>query len=171
MTPGGPSSPRSTTAPLRSEAVVRRVGSAIALGLLGDGEQLPAETELATLLNVSTVTLREALAELRQLGLVETRRGRGGGSFVRSRDDALAELADARLAELGTTDLRELGDVHGAVAAAAARLAAARASAHEIARLRRPRRPAGAGGVRRRRSAGSTAGTTSSSPPARSRCG
>ncbi|MGY1618952.1 FadR/GntR family transcriptional regulator [Geodermatophilus sp. SYSU D00691] len=121
---------------LRSEAVVRRVGSAIALGLLGDGEQLPTETDLATMLNVSTMTLREALAELRGLGLVETRRGRGGGSFVRARDDVLGALADTRLAELGTTDLRELGDVHGAVAAAAARLAATRASRTEIARLR-----------------------------------
>src|SRR5918911_4338482 len=64
---------------LRSEAVVRRVGSAIALGLLADGEQLPTETDLATMLKVSTVTLREALAELRKLGLVQTRRGRGGG--------------------------------------------------------------------------------------------
>lgn len=121
---------------LRSETVVRRVGSAIALGLLGDGEQLPAETELATMLNVSTVTLRDALAELRELGLVETRRGRGGGSFVRARDDALAELAETRLAELGTTDLRELGDAHTAIAATAARLAAARASIREIGRLR-----------------------------------
>ena len=55
---------------------------------------------------------------------------------MRSRDDALDKLADSRLAEVGTTDLRELGDVHGAVAAAAARLAAARASAPEISRLR-----------------------------------
>ena len=121
---------------LRSEAVVRRVGSAIALGLLADGEQLPTETDLATMLKVSTVTLREALAELRKLGLVETRRGRGGGSFARSRDDVLAGLADARLTELGTTDLRELGDVHSAAAAATARLAASRASRTEIARLR-----------------------------------
>ncbi|MGY1742259.1 MULTISPECIES: FadR/GntR family transcriptional regulator [unclassified Blastococcus] len=120
----------------RSEAVVRRVGSAIALGLLGDGEQLPAEADLAPLLNVSTVTLRDALAELRGLGLVETRRGRGGGSFVRARDDVLAELAGARLARLGTADVRDLGDVHAAVAAAAARLAAGRASPREIARLR-----------------------------------
>ncbi|MBP2328189.1 DNA-binding FadR family transcriptional regulator [Kibdelosporangium banguiense] len=121
---------------LRSEAVVRRVGSAIALGLLSDGEQLPAETDLATMLNVSTVTLREALSDLRKLGLVETRRGRGGGSFVCLRDDALTELADARLAQLGTTDLRELGDMHAAIAAAAAGLAADRASRTEIARLR-----------------------------------
>jgi DNA-binding FadR family transcriptional regulator len=121
---------------LRSEAVARRVGSAIALGLLGDGEQLPSEAELAIQLNVSTVTLREALAELRKLGLVDTRRGRGGGSFVRSRDDALAQLSATRLAELGTTDLRELGDEHAAVAGTAARLAASRASVGEIARLR-----------------------------------
>jgi len=120
----------------RSEAVARRVGSAIALGLLGDGEQLPAEAELATMLNVSTVTLREALAYLRELGLVETRRGRGGGSFVRSRDDVLTELADGRLTELATTDLRELGEAHGAVSAAAARLAASRASPREVHRLR-----------------------------------
>jgi DNA-binding FadR family transcriptional regulator len=76
------------------------------------------------------------LAELRKLGLVETRRGRGGGSFVQARDDVMAQLAEARLSELGTTDLRELGDTHGAVAAAAARLAASRASRTEIARLR-----------------------------------
>ncbi len=121
---------------LRSEAVVRRMASAIALGLLGDGEQLPTETDLATMLNVSTMTLREALAELRNLGLVDTRRGRGGGSFVRSREDVLAELADTRLAGLGTVDLRELGDVHAAVASASARLAASRASTVEVARLR-----------------------------------
>lgn len=121
---------------LRSEAVVRRVGSAIGLGLLGDGEQLPAEADLATMLNVSTTTLREALAELRGVGLVQTRRGRGGGSFVRARDDVLTGLAEARLGELGTTDLRELGDTHAAVAAASARLAATRASRTEIARLR-----------------------------------
>ncbi|HZG91982.1 MAG TPA: FCD domain-containing protein, partial [Pseudonocardia sp.] len=97
---------------------------------------LPTEADLATMLNVSTVTLREALSELRKLGLVRTRRGRGGGSFVRSRDDVLSQLADDRLAELGTADLRELGDVHLAVASAAARLAASRASRTEIARLR-----------------------------------
>src|SRR5687768_10641430 len=66
----------------RREVVARRLGGAIALGLIGDGEQLPSELELATSLNVSTVTLRDALADLRARGLVVTRRGRGGGSFV-----------------------------------------------------------------------------------------
>jgi DNA-binding FadR family transcriptional regulator len=120
----------------RREVIARRLGGAIALGLIGDGEQLPSEQELATSLNVSTVTLRDALADLRARGLVVTRRGRGGGSFVRSSADALAELSRERHAELAATDLRELGDVHGAVAGAAARLAAERASTREVERLR-----------------------------------
>lgn len=120
----------------RSEAVARRLGSAIALGLIEDGEQLPSESQLAATLNVSTVTLRDALAELRSRGLVETRRGRGGGSFVRMSQSSLADLSRDRLAEVGTSDLRELGDMHAMVAGSAARLAAERASPTEQARLR-----------------------------------
>ncbi len=121
---------------VRSEAVVRRLGGAICLGLIGDGEQLPAESSLATSLNVSTMTLREALSDLRERGLVVTRRGRGGGSFVRARDDALSDLTRARLQSLGLIELRELGDIQATVSGAAARLAAERASEPEVARLR-----------------------------------
>jgi len=119
----------------RSEAVVRRLGSAIALGLIADGEQLPAESELATSLGVATVTLREALSDLRRRGLVQTRRGRGGGSFVRVSEPALTALTKRRVRELGSTDLRELGEFHAAVAGTAARLAAERATSAEIDRL------------------------------------
>ncbi len=120
----------------RSEAVARRLGSAIALGIIVDGEQLPSEAHLAALLNVSTVTLRDALADLRARGLVDTRRGRGGGSFVRASEDALTELSLGRLREIGSTELRELGDIRAAVGGTAARLAADRATASEIVRLR-----------------------------------
>jgi len=119
----------------RSEAVVRRLGSAIALGLIADGEQLPAESDLATSLGVATVTLREALSDLRRRGLVETRRGRGGGSFVRVFEPALTALTQRRVRELGSADLRELGEFHAAVAGTAARLAAERATSAEMERL------------------------------------
>ena len=137
----------------RSEAVVRRLGSAIALGLIADGEQLPAEAELATSLGVATVTLREALSDLRRRGLVETRRGRGGGSFVRvSETGAVRRCPGAACGSWATTDLRELGEFHAAVAGTAARLAAERASgrrdrptvghSRQVRRRRRRRRPA-----------------------------
>src|SRR5262245_49335985 len=74
----------------RAEAVTARLVDAITLGLLVDAERLPSEAELATRLGVSTVTVREALVALRQRGLVETRRGRGGGSFVRAPAEASA---------------------------------------------------------------------------------
>jgi DNA-binding FadR family transcriptional regulator len=76
----------------RREAVARRLGGAIALGLLGDGEQLPS--------------------------------------------DGLSALSRERLTEMGVSDLREIGDLHVAVAGTAARLAAERASEAEIERLR-----------------------------------
>jgi GntR family transcriptional regulator, transcriptional repressor for pyruvate dehydrogenase complex len=122
-------------APGRAEEVVLRVGRAIQLGLLTDGEQLPPETEFAGQLGVSAMTLREALAMLRQQGLVETRRGRTGGTFVR-RPAAphLGPLRD-RLRAMTADELRDLTDEQSAVSGAAARLAATRASTASVRRL------------------------------------
>ncbi len=64
------------------ESTVEQLATAIRLGVFTDGEQLPPERELAERLGVSRSTLREAIAALRDSGLVTTRRGRGGGSVV-----------------------------------------------------------------------------------------
>ena len=49
---------------------------------VGLGEKLPPENQIAKMLNVSSVTVREALKELETEGLIEKRRGIYGGSFV-----------------------------------------------------------------------------------------
>jgi DNA-binding FadR family transcriptional regulator len=121
----------------RVDAVVDRLTRVIDLGLIGDGEQLPPETELAAQLGVSTVTLREGLAVLRQQGLLETRRGRTGGSFVRARPRSIASRVRSRLAAMSTHELRDIGDLHVAIAGATARLAAERAGADQIERIGR----------------------------------
>lgn len=121
----------------RVDAVVDRLTRVIDLGLIGDGEQLPPETELAAQLGVSTVTLREGLAVLRQQGLLETRRGRTGGSFVRARPRSIASRVRSRLAAMSTHELRDVGDLHVAIAGATARLAAERAGADQIERIGR----------------------------------
>jgi GntR family transcriptional repressor for pyruvate dehydrogenase complex len=64
------------------EATVEQLATAIRLGVFTDGEQLPPERELAERLGVSRNTLREAIAALRDSGLVQTRRGRGGGTAI-----------------------------------------------------------------------------------------
>lgn len=66
------------------EVTVERLAQSIRLGVLSDGQRLPPERELADTFGVSRVTLREAIKALRDVGLVESRRGRGGGTFVMS---------------------------------------------------------------------------------------
>ncbi|WP_210730126.1 GntR family transcriptional regulator [Streptomyces sp. S816] len=121
----------------RVDTVVRRLGDAIELGLLADGEQLPGESELAGQLGVSTVTLREALMALRQQGLLITRRGRGGGSFVSLPELPAEERLRTRLRGWSTEELRDLGDHWAALSGAAARLAAQRTEPEDLIQLRR----------------------------------
>jgi GntR family transcriptional regulator, transcriptional repressor for pyruvate dehydrogenase complex len=119
----------------RADEVVQRVSQAIQLGLFTDGEQLPPETDFAAQLGVSAMTLREALAILRQQGLVETRRGRTGGTFVRRPTTPQVGLLRVRLGAMTTSALRDLTDEQFAVSGAAAKLAAARASTVSVRRL------------------------------------
>lgn len=120
----------------RAETVVRRLTQAISLGLLLDGERLPAESHLAGQFGVSPVTLREALAILRTMGLLETRRGRRGGSFIHAPEDLRLAQLERRLLLLSLHDLRDLGDHRAAIAGTAARLAAKRAVSGDLATLR-----------------------------------
>ena len=64
------------------ETTVEQLATAIRLGVFVVGEQLPPERDLAERLGVSRNTLREAIAALRESGLVTTKRGRGGGTVV-----------------------------------------------------------------------------------------
>jgi DNA-binding FadR family transcriptional regulator len=64
------------------EITVARLAQAIKLGLVQVGERLPPERDLADQLQVSRVTLREAIRALREAGFLESRRGRSGGTFV-----------------------------------------------------------------------------------------
>lgn len=118
----------------RAEEVVHRLGEAIGIGLFRDGEQLPVEAELAAQMGVSPMTLREALSTLRDLGLVETRRGRHGGTFVR-RATMPEREARRRLTAISVSELRDLADEHVAVSGHAAQLAAERATGTGLRRL------------------------------------
>jgi DNA-binding FadR family transcriptional regulator len=64
------------------EITVARLVQAIRLGLVAVGDRLPPERELAERLRVSRVTLRDAIAALREAGYLQSRRGRTGGTFV-----------------------------------------------------------------------------------------
>lgn len=120
----------------RPELVARSLSDAIALGILPDEEQLPSEADLSERFQVSPTTIRHALSLLRSRGLIETRRGRLGGSFVTAPEDPALRVLEVRLQEASASDIRDLGDHYAAIGSMAAGLAAERADADDLERLR-----------------------------------
>jgi GntR family transcriptional repressor for pyruvate dehydrogenase complex len=94
------------------------------------GDRLPSEAGLAEMFGVSRAIVREALVRLASDGITEARRG--AGSFVKSRPSERL-VAFMPIAELPAT----LGsyEVRFVLEAEAARLAAARRSAAEMAHI------------------------------------
>ncbi len=91
--------------PSRVDEITDRLITAIAIGEYLPGARLPVERDLATSLGAGRMTVRAALARLVERGLLETRRGRGGGSYVldqwpESSTDVVGRTLRARLDEL-----------------------------------------------------------------------
>jgi DNA-binding FadR family transcriptional regulator len=117
---------QSTTA---FEETLERLGTAIKLGLLPPGTRLPPERDLCEQLGIARSTLRQALTALVQSGHLIAVRGRGGGTFVSDRPMAVASPSEL-------VDWRDRCDVRFSVEVGVAFLAAERADAAAIERLR-----------------------------------
>jgi DNA-binding FadR family transcriptional regulator len=118
------------------EITVSRLAQTIRLGMLAAGDQLPPERELAERLQVSRVTLRDAIAALRDAGYLQTRRGRAGGTFVVYEDPAVQSGDAVAMAREMGDDLHDTLDFRRVVEPGAAALAATRSlSAVDRARL------------------------------------
>jgi GntR family transcriptional repressor for pyruvate dehydrogenase complex len=108
-----------------STAVTRQIEKLILRGILRPGERLPSERELSERLGVSRPSLREAIAELQDKGLLTTKAGAGiyvadvlGNAF----SDALIRLfADHDEAVFDYVSFRR--DMEGLAAERAARFA------------------------------------------------
>jgi GntR family transcriptional regulator, transcriptional repressor for pyruvate dehydrogenase complex len=112
--------------PAAGELLADRIMAAIALGEFTPGQRLPAERELAARLGVSRTTVRDALARVVAAGLLEVRRGRSGGAFVRH--PWTSESARAVRSTLGArwAELQSAFDMRLLVEALVARTAAER---------------------------------------------
>ena len=118
------------------DAVHDRLLTAIAVGAYSTGQALPAERDLATMLDVSRATLRGAIERLVEQGLLESRRGRGGGTFVTGRSwrEVEPETVRRTLHEQ-LPALAELFDQRRLVEAMIAGVAAERRTPEQAARL------------------------------------
>lgn len=79
--PALPSLDRASSVPVHGQ-IASWLRDAVATGRLSPGDRLPGERVLAAELDVSRMTLRQALAELESTGALERVPGRGGGAFV-----------------------------------------------------------------------------------------
>jgi DNA-binding FadR family transcriptional regulator len=89
----------------RVDEITDRLITAIAIGEYLPGARLPVERDLAASLGAGRMTVRAALARLVERGILQTRRGRGGGSYVleqwpESSTDAVGRTLRMRLGEL-----------------------------------------------------------------------
>ena len=119
-----------------TSSVADRLVTAIAVGVYSPGECLPSEREMAAALGVSRVTVRQALKQVAELGLVESRRGRGGGTFVtRASWEQIAPAAARRTLEQELPRLGALFDFRCMVEGMIARAAAERRTDEDVADL------------------------------------
>ena len=119
-----------------ADAVVDRVRDAILGGELEPGSTLPSERDLAVQLGVNRTTVREGLARLEHLGLVDRRQGARCRVSDFRRTGSL-ELLPA-LARLGRRDVGpSINEAAGIVYEGTVALAAQRATDQDVADLLR----------------------------------
>ena len=116
--------------PTTFEETVERLGTAIRLGLLAPGSQLPPERDLAEELRISRSTLRQAITTLTQSGHLISVRGRAGGTFVADRPPLSGPAGEPLGGEAW-----EVLDMRVALESGAAVLAAERADHEDLDRL------------------------------------
>ncbi len=115
------------------QGVADQLRAAIHRGDLAAGAQLPPERELATQLGVSRITLRESLRILIEEGYLEARRGSRGGTFVTELDVPYSRWLASMRADL--SQFEDVLEFRIAVERGAARLAALRRDAADLARI------------------------------------
>jgi GntR family transcriptional regulator, transcriptional repressor for pyruvate dehydrogenase complex len=117
------------------EALAAQIEEWILSGTLDPGAKLPSEGSLSRQFGVSRPVVREAFAQLRERGLIET--VSGSGTFVK-RPDA-DHLTDAVLRHLraagGTQSLAKVYEARLAIESTAARLAAERATGRDLEQI------------------------------------
>lgn len=136
--PGGPMKVAAAEAlqlghiPRTGEALADRIVTAIAVGEFLPGQRLPAERELAELVGVSRSTVRDALARVVSLDLLEIRRGRGGGAFVRHPWGVASGMSVRKILEPEWKALEQVMDFRHLVEALVARTAAERRTKEDV---------------------------------------
>ncbi|GJO40276.1 putative HTH-type transcriptional regulator [Mycobacterium marinum] len=117
------------------EQIATSIADAILDGVFPPGSALPPERELAEQLGVNRTSLRQGLARLQQMGLIETRQG--SGNVVRDPQSLThPAVVEALVRKLGPDFLVEVLEIRAALGPLIGRLAAERNSSEDAEALR-----------------------------------
>ena len=120
------------------EYVAEQIRRHISLRLIKPGESLPAERELAGMFGVGRPTIQQALRMLEAAGMVESRRGRSGGTFV-TRLDNDSHAADGLILRVlrSRKELEDLLQYRSLIEPAVVRVAAGSRKASDLKAMRK----------------------------------
>ena len=117
------------------EQIVQQIEESILKGTLKEGDQLPAERELAQQFGVSRTAVREAIKALHEKGFVEAFPGRG--TFIANGNSNSMRQSLDRILKSGTPDgAAHLVEIREILEPEIAALAAARADDQDLATMR-----------------------------------
>lgn len=113
------------------QLVLQQLRQLVAEGVLKPGDRLPPERELASQLQVSRTSTREALRALEIQGLLQIRPR--GGTFIRQTDvQALIDALDHLLDGDSTSSVLEMLEVRRILESECAAIAARRRTSHDL---------------------------------------
>lgn len=119
-----------------SESIIAQVRQGLFSGRLKPGDYLGTEASLSQTFGVSRMATRDAVRALHASGVIETRRGNGGGIRIAYGDpDRFADALAIQLKLVGVS-VKEIVDAHVTIETAAAEFAATRATDADLERLR-----------------------------------
>lgn len=121
--------------PKASDVLANHLRGQILDGTLAEGTPLPVERELAASVGLSRGTVRDALRVLEIEGLITTRPGRAGGSFVRRPDATTLQRSLSALVSGRGVRFQSLLEARDALEPAAAALAATQRTERDLTRL------------------------------------
>lgn len=120
-----------------TQQIIHQIHTAIIVGKLAPGDKLPSENDLIKQFGISKQTLRESLRALEHMGLIETRKGMGGGSFVIEVDTEIAKMGLLNYFYFKNLSIKDLSVVRKLIEPYSAKIAAENMSDKEILELKK----------------------------------
>lgn len=117
------------------EAIVNQIKEAVFRRELKPGDRLPSEKEMMRIFGVSNMAVREAMRTLEQQGLIQVRKGSGGGCFISEVDrNALTSFISLAVVQ-GKVRIDHITEVRLMVEPELTKLAALRGNEEDVKAL------------------------------------